>query len=107
MTSALITGAAGQDGILLAQYLVADGYDVTGLVKPGTDTSTFSRYAPTAAVVECDLGDRQVRRPHERDGELHTDPAEPREVAHAGLLVKVFREVRLLEPGDSGNCFEG
>jgi GDPmannose 4,6-dehydratase len=31
---ALITGIAGQDGSYLAELLVADGYEVTGLVRP-------------------------------------------------------------------------
>ena len=34
---ALITGAAGQDGILLSQDLLASGAEVVGLVKPGTE----------------------------------------------------------------------
>ena len=57
MKSALITGAAGQDGILLAQMLLADGYRVIGLTKPGTDSSSLHRYAPETTIVECDLGD--------------------------------------------------
>jgi len=57
MTSALITGAAGQDGILLSQLLIADGYDVVGLVKPGTDATILHRYAAAVTVIECDLGD--------------------------------------------------
>lgn len=53
---ALITGAAGQDGIILSQLLLADGYRVTGLVKPGTPTATLLRYAPGIVIVEGDLG---------------------------------------------------
>lgn len=52
---ALITGACGQDGILLARRLSASGDEVTGLIKPGTDTSSLLRYAPNVRVVECDL----------------------------------------------------
>ncbi|MDP2287412.1 MAG: GDP-mannose 4,6-dehydratase [Actinomycetota bacterium] len=54
---ALITGVAGQDGTLLSQMLLADGYEVVGLVKPGHDTSTLLRYAPDLTVLACDLGD--------------------------------------------------
>lgn len=34
--TALVTGAAGQDGSYLVERLVADGYAVHGLVRPGT-----------------------------------------------------------------------
>jgi len=54
---ALITGVAGQDGTLLSQMLLADGYEVIGLVKPGHDITSFQRYAPAAIVQPCDLGD--------------------------------------------------
>ena len=35
MRRALITGVGGQDGSLLAELLLDEGYDVTGLVRPG------------------------------------------------------------------------
>ncbi len=54
---ALITGAAGQDGVILSTLLARTGTEVTGLVKPGTDYSLLSRYSPTTTVVECDLAD--------------------------------------------------
>jgi len=53
----LVTGAAGQDGIILSTMLAAQGVAVTGLVKPNTDYSMLSRYAPSTAVIECDLAD--------------------------------------------------
>ena len=59
MKSALITGAAGQDGILLSQMLLADGYRVTGLIKPGTSGAVLHAYAPQVDVVDCDLADRE------------------------------------------------
>ncbi len=62
MKSALVTGAAGQDGILLAQMLLADGYRVRGLVKPGTDSSVLHRYADAVEIVSCDLGDPAALR---------------------------------------------
>jgi GDPmannose 4,6-dehydratase len=59
---ALITGAAGQDGILLSQDLLASGAEVVGLVKPGTDTSFLLRYTPGVQVIECDLSDSALLR---------------------------------------------
>lgn len=60
MKSALITGAAGQDGILLSQMLLADGYRVTGLIKPGTSGSILHGYAPQVDVLDCDIADRDT-----------------------------------------------
>lgn len=57
MTTALITGAAGQDGILLSQALLAEGYRVVGLIKPGTSGAVLHAYAPKVEVVDCDLAD--------------------------------------------------
>jgi len=54
---ALITGVAGQDGTLLSQMLIADGFEVVGLVKPGHDTATLLSYAPSITLLSCDLGD--------------------------------------------------
>ncbi len=49
MKSALITGAAGQDGILLSQLLVADGYRVVGMIKPGMSGAVPARLRPAAS----------------------------------------------------------
>ena len=57
MTTAVITGAAGQDGTLLAAYLTRRGFDVVGIIKPGTDAERFLRYVPSADVIEQDLED--------------------------------------------------
>ncbi len=54
---ALITGVAGQDGTLLSQLLLSEGFEVVGLVKPGHDTGTLLRYAPQVTLLSCDLGD--------------------------------------------------
>jgi GDPmannose 4,6-dehydratase len=54
---ALITGAAGQDGTILATLLAREGADVFGLVKPGTDTERLLRYVPSLQLIECDLAD--------------------------------------------------
>ena len=57
MTTALITGAAGQDGILLSQMLLAEGYRVTGMIKPGMSGAILHAYAPEVDVIDCDLAD--------------------------------------------------
>jgi len=54
---ALITGAAGQDGVILSYLLLREGYRVTGLIRPGQSESVLGAYAPQVEVVECDLGD--------------------------------------------------
>ncbi len=58
----LITGVAGQDGTILATKATRVGDDVVGLIKPGTDPSELLRYAPAAAVVECDLANVDLLR---------------------------------------------
>jgi GDPmannose 4,6-dehydratase len=55
---ALITGVAGQDGTILAQALIKDGYSVTGLIKPGTGADTLLRYAPEVSILEVELSDQ-------------------------------------------------
>lgn len=57
MPTALITGAAGQDGILLAGMLAADGYRIVGLIKPGTSADVLRAYVPSVDVVDVDLAD--------------------------------------------------
>ncbi len=59
---ALVTGAAGQDGTILAAMLSREGGEVVGIVKPGTDTSLLLRYAPDITIVECDLADVDLLR---------------------------------------------
>ena len=53
----LVTGAAGQDGLILAAVLHREGHTITAVVKPGTDTSLLIRYAVEATVVPHDLAD--------------------------------------------------
>ena len=45
MSRALITGIGGQDGSYLAELLLDAGYEVVGLVRPGSP-----RYANLAAI---------------------------------------------------------
>ena len=51
----LITGAAGQDGTILATQLSRENHDVLGLIKPGTPHSRLLRYVPDVQIVELDL----------------------------------------------------
>lgn len=53
----LITGAAGQDGTILATMLEREGADIVALVKPGTDVHALRRHAPSVDVIEVDLAD--------------------------------------------------
>jgi GDPmannose 4,6-dehydratase len=55
---ALITGVAGQDGTILSQILINEGYQVTGLIKPGTGADTLLRYAPEVKILEVELSDQ-------------------------------------------------
>lgn len=59
---ALITGAAGQDGTILAALLRRDGIAVTGLVKPGTAVEHLGAYADGIEIAEADLGDADAVR---------------------------------------------
>lgn len=56
MTTALITGIAGQDGIYLARHLRGLGYRVIGTVSSRKrSASLISTYLPDAAVYEIDM----------------------------------------------------
>lgn len=57
MTRALVTGAAGQDGMILCTRLTREGAHVVGLVKPGTDTELLRRYVPGVEILEIDMTD--------------------------------------------------
>ena len=58
----LITGAAGQDGTILASVLERESIEVFGLIKPGTDASLLRSYAPRIDIAEVDLADVQSLR---------------------------------------------
>ena len=53
----LVTGATGQDGIILSHYLNRDASEVVALVRPNADTRQLLRYAPGVHVAACDLAD--------------------------------------------------
>ena len=84
---ALITGAAGQDGTILATMLGREAVEVVGLVKPGTDTTEFERYAPDAEIVECDLVDDATLR------QLVID-AQPNRIFNFGGISSIMESVR-------------
>ena len=59
MPRALITGITGQDGSYLAELLLADGYDVTGLVRDHDPLlPALRQLAPDTQVVAGDLQDQ-------------------------------------------------
>ena len=86
MKSALITGVAGQDGILLSQMLLADGYRVTGLIKPGTSGAVLHAYAPQVEVVDCDLADASGLR-------AVIERSQPDEVYNLGGVSSIMESV--------------
>lgn len=87
MMRVLITGAAGQDGTILATMLHREGAEVFALVKPGTDVWEFTRYAPTAEVVECDLADSSSVR------DLVTQ-VRPDQIFNLGGISSIMESVR-------------
>jgi len=52
-----VTGATGQDGVILASLLAARDVETVGFVKPGASVSQLMAYAPSVSVVEVDLAD--------------------------------------------------
>ena len=59
MPRAFITGITGQDGSYLAELLLTDGYDVTGLVRDHDPLlPAFRQLAPDAQLVVGDLQDQ-------------------------------------------------
>lgn len=54
--TALITGVAGQDGVLLARHLLSEGYTVAGTRRPGIDTR-LELYLDGVTVVDHDVVD--------------------------------------------------
>jgi len=58
----LITGAAGQDGTILATMLAREGAALVGVVKPGTPFSRLERYVPGMEIAEVDMADVDVLR---------------------------------------------
>jgi len=53
----LITGAAGQDGTILATWLAREGASLTGVVKPDTPFSRLQRYVPSLDIAQVDMAD--------------------------------------------------
>lgn len=59
--TALVTGAAGQDGVLLSRLLRDKGYRVVGLLAPGSSlTADTAALLDGVRLVEADLRDRQA-----------------------------------------------
>lgn len=58
----LITGIAGQDGSYLAELLVAEGWEVHGTVRPGTDLWRLGSVADRVMLHEVDLASQEEVR---------------------------------------------
>ncbi len=78
---ALITGITGQDGSYLAEFLLAKGYDVHGLIRRA---STFN----------TDRIDHIYRDPHESGARLHLHYAD---LTDGNSLARIVREVKPTE----------
>ena len=63
----LITGAAGQDGTILASHLADQDASIFGLIKPGTGAQRLQLYVPDITIVETDLADTTGLRATIRD----------------------------------------
>lgn len=59
MRTALITGIQGQDGSLLAEFLLSHDYHVVGSIRPGSDRNRgwLVPTTPRVTLVECSLQD--------------------------------------------------
>jgi GDPmannose 4,6-dehydratase len=57
MSRALITGAGGQDGSLLAELLLGQGYDVLGVTRDGRPRENLRSVADRVRLEQCDLHD--------------------------------------------------
>lgn len=85
MRRALITGASGQDGILLSKLLIDRGYDVWAMVRPtSTRLPLLEYHAPQVRVVEGDVS----FRPSVRDA---LEASAPHEVYNLAALSSVAR----------------
>jgi GDPmannose 4,6-dehydratase len=59
VSRALITGIGGQDGSLLAEHLLGEGYAVAGIVRPGAGSyETLERVGDEIDLIEADLLDQ-------------------------------------------------
>jgi len=115
MPKALITGITGQDGSYLAEFLLAKGYDVVGMVRR-TSTVNFSRIKQIQNKIELVSGDLldqmslvEILREH-RPGEVYNlaaqsfvptswqQPVFTGEVTGLGVT-RLLDAIRLVDPG--------
>jgi GDPmannose 4,6-dehydratase len=84
MKRALITGITGQDGALLAEFLLGKGYDVHGIKRRASSFNT-------------DRIDHLYQDPHERDVQLHLHYGD---LTDASNLIRI---VQLVQPDEIYN----
>jgi GDPmannose 4,6-dehydratase len=90
MTTALILGAAGQDGILLSRLLLGQGMRVVGLVRPGAAEDRLRRVVPGVEIMVGDVTDSA------RLGEV-LDQYLPEQIYNLAALSSVGRSWDLVE----------
>ena len=56
----LVTGARGQDGLILISKLAAQGHEVLGVVRKQADADFVKLYEPKAKVICLDLLDKDA-----------------------------------------------
>ncbi len=123
----MVTGAAGQDGTILATRLAQQGAHITGLVKPGTAFDRLRRYVPSIDIAGVDLADSDEMRSVLHDAQPHqifnlggfTAPAEswdrPDEVQAINVdsvavileYAKTHHETTRVFQASSSHIFEG
>jgi GDPmannose 4,6-dehydratase len=113
MPSAFITGVTGQDGSYLAEQLLAEGYEVTGLVRRSSSAHPWRiQHLTDLKLVDGDMLDQgsllraiEESKPDEVYnlaaqsfvGRSWREPVHTAEVTGIGAL-RVFEAVRLLRP---------
>ena len=56
----LVTGARGQDGLILLSKLTAAGHEVLGVVRKDSDADFIKKYEPKAKTKSLDLLDKSA-----------------------------------------------
>jgi GDPmannose 4,6-dehydratase len=90
VTTALILGAAGQDGVLLSRLLLEHDMRVVGLVRPGAAEDRLRRLAPGVEISPGDVTD------FERLAEV-LDQYVPEQIYNLAALSSVGRSWELVE----------
>lgn len=118
---ALVTGGTGFIGAHLLRVLLAEGCDVTVIVRPTSDRSRIVALLPSIRIVEADLADARAYEGALRElsadvcfhlawfaepGEYLTSPRNLDSLATSLVLARVLGAVRCPRLVAIGTCFE-